>query len=467
MVYGAQNIYFAQLMDPNTTHFSMNAVRFLVGKYPFMMGGLVGAALAMYHTVSKENRDAVKGLYVGAAATSFLTGITEPIEFTFLFLSPMLFGIHTVLAGISFTLCHMWNIAVGTTFSDGLIDFMMFGPLQGISKTHWPRLIVLIIIYFVVYYFLFRFFIQKKDVKIPGRDGATNAKLYSKEDYLKKKSEEGKPVDLVSPVILKGLGGKSNILDLDNCATRLRITVEDPDKVDEATLKSTGASGVLLRNKAIQVIYGPQVSIIKANLEEYIADEASTAGLDSHVDHDILEETIPDYAFDEEVVSKMPNMEYGMRCDMVIPVNGVLKCIDKSQDPAFASKMMGDGYIIEPTDNFIYSPVSGTVVTVFDTLHAIGIRSSDGDEILIHIGLDTVNLKGEGFNVLVKEGEQVVMGQKIAEVDFDFLREQGYPTEVIFVYTNDLDRVINVQEGDVKVGDQESVVVKQRGPEGK
>lgn len=268
VVSGAQSIYFAQLQDPNTTSFSINAVRFLVGKYPFMMGGLLGAALAMYHCIPKENRKRVKGLYLGAGLTTFLTGITEPIEFTFLFLSPLLFVIHVISAGFSFLFCHILNIAVGTTFSDGLIDFTMFGLLQGIEKTRWPFLVVLILIYFIVYYLMFKYLIVKWDVKVPGRDNE-ETKLYTKADYLAKNAREQE--DLVSELITKGLGGINNILDLDNCATRLRVSVVDGNLVDEAILKLTDASGVIKRNTAIQVIYGPRVSIVKSNLDDYIS----------------------------------------------------------------------------------------------------------------------------------------------------------------------------------------------------
>lgn len=258
----------------------MDAVKFLDGKYPFMMGGLVGAALAMYHCVPKEKRALVKGLYFSAALTTFLTGITEPIEFTFLFLSPMLFIIYILLAGTAFAACYLLNIAVGTTFSDGLLDFTIFGLLQGAEKTNYPLLILLMTIYAVIYYFLFGSFIRKWNVQIPGREdnfNAGNARLYSKEDYLKKESAQSAAqaatpyaVNSRSAVILEAVDGVDNIIDIDNCAARLRLTLRDGSVINDFALKSTGASGILKRGNAIQIIYGPIVSVIKSELEELV-----------------------------------------------------------------------------------------------------------------------------------------------------------------------------------------------------
>ncbi|KGQ69403.1 PTS glucose transporter subunit IIB [Chelonobacter oris] len=273
LYFGAQNIYFAQLADPNTTHFNMDAVKFLVGKYPFMMGGLLGAALAMYHTVKKERRTFVKGLYLSAALTSFLTGITEPIEFTFLFLAPALFGVHVLLAGTAFAACYLLNIAVGTTFSDGLLDFTVFGLLQGAEKTNYPLLLILIAVYAVIYYFIFRYFIVKWNILVPGREqdfAAENAKLYTKDDYKNKNNVNASQQDQRSQAILTAVGGAKNVLDIDNCATRLRLTLQDGSLIDDAALKNTGASGVIKRGNAIQIIYGPTVSVIKSDFEEYV-----------------------------------------------------------------------------------------------------------------------------------------------------------------------------------------------------
>lgn len=283
LIEGAQNIFFAQLASGNTTQFSVEATRFMAGKFPFMIFGLPGAALAMYHTAKKEKREVVGGLLISAGITAMLTGITEPIEFTFLFVAPLLYGMHAVLAGLSFMLMHIFNVGVGMTFSGGIIDLFLFGILQGNDKTNWVWVIVVGLVYFVVYYFLFKMMIVNMNLKTPGReDDSEETKLYTRADFDQKTGinssvgsgsqaqtqENG--TDKVSQLIEQGLGGGDNIADIDCCATRLRITVVDETKVDEALLKQSGAAGVVIRGKGVQIIYGPQVTVIKANFEEYL-----------------------------------------------------------------------------------------------------------------------------------------------------------------------------------------------------
>jgi glucose-like phosphotransferase system IIB component len=268
-VHGAQNIYFAELASPNTVRFSIDAARFMTGKYAVMMAGLPGAAYAMYKMAKPENRKVVGGLLLSAALTSFLTGITEPIEFTFLFVAPALYLLHCVFAGISFVLMHVFSIAIGTTFSCGLIDFTLYGLLQGNAKTNWIAIIPIYIIYAVGYFFIFKFLIGKFDIKTPGREESEeNVKLYSKEDFKNKGPKSD--VDSKSRLILDGIGGLSNLIDVDACATRLRLTVEDIDEVKDEILKASGAKGIIKSGDGLQVIYGPEVSIIKSNFEEYI-----------------------------------------------------------------------------------------------------------------------------------------------------------------------------------------------------
>jgi glucose-like phosphotransferase system IIB component len=268
-VHGAQNIYFAELASPNTVRFSIDAARFMTGKYAVMMAGLPGAAYAMYKMAKPENRKVVGGLLLSAALTSFLTGITEPIEFTFLFVAPALYLLHCVFAGISFVLMHVFSIAIGTTFSCGLIDFTLYGLLQGNAKTNWIAIIPIYIIYAGGYFFIFKFLIGKFDIKTPGREESEeNVKLYSKEDFKNKGPKSD--VDSKSRLILDGIGGLSNLIDVDACATRLRLTVEDIDEVKDEILKASGAKGIIKSGDGLQVIYGPEVSIIKSNFEEYI-----------------------------------------------------------------------------------------------------------------------------------------------------------------------------------------------------
>ena len=274
-VAGAQNIYFAELASSKTVKFSVEACRFMTGKYSFMMAGLPGAAYAMYKCAKPENRKVVGGLLLSAALTSFLTGITEPIEFTFLFVAPALYVLHCVFAGLSFVICHILDICIGTTFSCGFIDFTLYGLLQGNGKTNWLRIIPVFIIYAIGYYFVFKFVIEKFNLATPGREESEGEiKLYTKDDYNNKnvsaEKSIGSKADLLSATILKGLGGEKNLVDIDACATRLRLTVRNSEAVDEKILKSTGAHGVVKKGVGIQVIYGPQVSIIKSDFEEYV-----------------------------------------------------------------------------------------------------------------------------------------------------------------------------------------------------
>lgn len=266
-VSGAQNIFFAQLASPDTTSFSVDATRFMTGKFPLMIFGLPGAALAMFVTAKSTKKKVAGSLLLSAALTSILTGITEPLEFTFLFVAPVLYGVHCVFAGLAYMIMHMLDVTVGMTFSGGLIDLTLFGIMQGNDKTHWVYVVLVGIVYFVVYFFLFRFMILKFNLATPGReedDAATQ--LYTRKDYEASKKEEMN----VSEKIVEGLGGKDNIEILDCCATRLRITVKDSAKVTDSLLKESGASGVIKKGNGVQVIYGPRVTVIKSEVEDYL-----------------------------------------------------------------------------------------------------------------------------------------------------------------------------------------------------
>lgn len=276
-VAGAQNIFFAQLASPNITRFSAEACRFMSGKFPFMMFGLPGAALAMYRCARKDKKKVTGGLLLGAALTSFLTGITEPLEFTFLFVAPLLYVVHCILAGLSFMLMHVFNVAVGMTFSGGFIDLLLFGILPGNAKTNWIYIIFVGIVYFIIYYFLFGIIIRRFNYKTPGREELNEeTKLYTRKDYNAKKNKNANAEDIAendsrAASILNGLGGKSNLSDIDCCATRLRITVKEPDKVNDAALRATGASGIIKKGCGIQIVYGPKVTVIKSELEDYLS----------------------------------------------------------------------------------------------------------------------------------------------------------------------------------------------------
>lgn len=267
-VSGAQNIFFAELASSSTEVFSVSATRFMAGKFPFMIFGLPAAALAMYRAARPERRKVAGGLLLSAALTSAVTGITEPIEFTFLFVAPLLYAVHCVLAGLSYMLMHLLGVGVGMTFSGGLIDLTLFGILQGNAKTHWLWAVAVGILYFAVYFFLFYYLIKAKRYITPGRESGGETKLYTRADYNKKRGGGGLPERIVA-----GLGGRENIRALDSCATRLRVTVADPELVDEETLRETGAAGVIKKGGGVQVIYGPTVTVIKSELDEYLGAE--------------------------------------------------------------------------------------------------------------------------------------------------------------------------------------------------
>ncbi len=291
LVYGAQNIFFAELASPSTTVFSVSATRFMSGKFPLMIFGLPGAALAMYVCAKPGKKKAAGGLLLSAALTSIITGITEPLEFTFLFVAPAMYFIHSIFAGLAYMLMHILRVGVGMTFSGGIIDLFLFGILQGNAKTNWVMIIPVGIAYFAIYFFIFRFMIKKFNYITPGREEDTaETKLYRRADLEAKKaaaadgatdvagvesdlptvSEAAAEVSSVSAMILEGLGGKENIQNLDCCATRLRVTVVTPEKVSDVMLKRSGAAGVIKHGDGIQVVYGPQVSVIKSELEDYM-----------------------------------------------------------------------------------------------------------------------------------------------------------------------------------------------------
>ncbi len=452
LIEGAQNIFFAQLADPSVTQFSVEATRFMSGKFPLMIFGLPGAALAFYRTAKPENRKKVSGLLISAALTSMLTGITEPIEFTFLFVAPVLYGIHCVFAGFAYMLMHVFNVGVGMTFSGGIIDMFLFGILQGNAKTNWVWIVIVGIVYFVVYYFLFSFLIKKFNFKTPGRDDSEEIKLYGRSDVDAKKKqrhggEAGNEKDELSAVIVEGLGGKKNVSDVDCCATRLRCTVVDISKVNQDVLKSTGAAGVICKGNGIQVIYGPRVSVIKSNLCEYLENAPEDAD-------DIA---IPKAAGSNEKAAVSQKTQTKKVVKSIIirsPVTGVADRIENAPDEGFAAKMMGDGMTVEPKLAEVVAPADGTVVFVFPSKHAIGFSTADGIEMLLHMGIDTVKLDGAGFEVLVQEGDAVKAGDVLMKLDIDYIKENApsLVSPVICTELKENQSIRVIHTGDIKAG---------------
>ena len=437
-VTGAQNIFFAELASKSTTVFSVSATRFMAGKFPFMMFGLPGAALAMYQCAKPEKKKAAGGLLLSAALTAFLTGITEPLEFTFIFVALPMYAVHCVLAGLSFMLMHILNVGVGMTFSGGLIDLVLFGVMQGNAKTHWVWVVVVGAVYFVLYYIIFRFMISKFDYKTPGRDDAEEVKLYTRADVNARSAASGSTApagdDPVSALIVEGLGGAANLSDVDCCATRLRCTVKDAALVRQDVLKASGASGVICKGNGVQVVYGPKVAVIKAKLEDYLENAPKAPAA---------------------TATPAPAAPAAKDTVLSACLNGTVVPLADVKDEAFASGALGDGIAIEPTDGELVAPADGEISSTFETHHAVGMTTADGAELLMHIGIDTVKLGGKHFTYLVNDGDKVKKGQPLIRFELEAIKAEGYPvtTPVIVCNTDDYAAVEAKASGTVKQGD--------------
>lgn len=481
MVEGGQNIFFAQLADSaNIAHFSADATRYFSGEFIFMIFGLPGAALAMYKCAKPEKKKQAGSLLLSATLACMFTGITEPLEFSFLFVAPALFAVQVVLAGSAYMIAHILNIAVGLTFSGGLLDFFLFGILQGNEKTSWMLVIPVGIVYFLLYYFIFSFLIKKFDFKTPGReDDDTETKLYTKADVNERKAAKdvknpdektGTVADELSQTISRGLGGKANISDVDCCATRLRITVIDPDKVNDALLKSTGASGVVHKGQGVQIIYGPRVTVIKSNLEDYLASVT-----EEHFEDDAVENNTADAdevknenaasAADSKTKDSNTSSDKVQDSDVesepistVIissPMTGIAADLSTAPDEAFAGKMMGDGAVVTPEEGVVVAPEDGTVLFVFDTKHALGFTTDSGIGMIIHVGIDTVKLEGKGFDVQVEAGCHVNKGDVLMKLDLDYLKANApsVTTPVICTELKDNQKIRLITDGPIKAGE--------------
>lgn len=457
MVAGAQNIFFAELASKSTEVFSVSATRFMAGKFPFMIFGLPAAAFAMYKTARPEKKKVVGSLLLSAALTSMITGITEPLEFTFLFVAPLMYAVHCVLAGLSYMLMHILNVGVGMTFSGGLIDMTLFGILQGNAKTHWIWIVVVGLIYAVVYYFVFYFMITKMNLKTPGREpDDVEPKLYLRSDVneakaAKVKSTDKRTSDVVSATILKGLGGKENLSDVDCCATRLRVTVNDASKVMDDMLKASGASGVIHKGNGVQVIYGPKVSVIKSDLEDFI-DSPYSDDPDSIIGTEKASDKIEEKPQTEGAENTETN---GKTITLYSHMNGTAVKLEDVEDEVFSQKILGEGAAVEPSEGKLYAPCDGKIDSVFDTKHAVNMVSDDGVEILLHIGIDTVKLGGQYFEAHVSDGQEVKKGDLLISFDMDKIKAAGYKvtTPLIIGNTDDFASVEPVAQNSVSAGD--------------
>ena len=479
MVQGGQNIFFAQLADSaNVAHFSADATRYFSGEFIFMIFGLPGAALAMYRCAKPEKKKAAGGLLLSAALACMLTGITEPLEFSFLFVAPALFAVQVVLAGAAYMIAHMLNIAVGLTFSGGFLDLFLFGILQGNAKTSWLRIIPVGIIYFILYYVIFTFLIKKFNFKTPGReDDDTETKLYTKADVNARK-EAGKAgeaagstsADPVSEAITAGLGGKKNISDVDCCATRLRITVHDAARVNDDILKTTGSRGIVKKGQGVQIIYGPQVTVIKSKLEDYLetapneyfegANEKETDNAENQVQSD-TERTAESTG--EAAQNTAPTSEASTQPEKKVlrtaivysPVTGIAADLSTAPDEGFAEGMMGEGAVVTPKDPVICAPEDGEVEFIFDTKHAIGFQTDTDLPMLLHIGIDTVKLEGKGFEILVEQGQHVKKGEPLMKIDIPYLTENAPSlcSPILCTEIEDDQRVRLLANGEIKAGE--------------
>lgn len=453
LIQGGQNIFFAQLADSaNVVHFSADATRYFSGEFIFMIFGLPGAALAMYQCAKPEKKKTAGGLLLSASLACMMTGITEPLEFSFLFVAPALFVVQVILAGTAYMVAHMLNIAVGLTFSGGFLDFFLFGILQGNEKTSWMLVIPVGIIYFVLYYVIFKFLIKKFDFKTPGReDDDAETKLYTRADVNARKEGQKQDTDgvaaedVTSAEITKGLGGKGNISDVDCCATRLRCTVYDASLVNDNILKATGARGVVHKGNGIQVIYGPHVTVIKSNLEDYLETAPN----------EVIAAVSAEEACMQETTVEKTEAKVVQTIIISSPVDGIAADLSTAPDESFAERMMGDGAAVTPVDSLVRAPEDGEVCFVFETKHAVGFLTDSGISMLIHVGIDTVQLGGAGFEVLVKDGQKVKKGEPMLKIDLDYLKTHApsIVTPVICTELEENQRIRLIREGNIKAGE--------------
>ena len=444
LIEGAQNIFFAELASPDTSHFSVAATRFMSGKFPLMMFGLPGAALAMYTCARPENKKAVGSLLLSAAISSAVTGITEPLEFAFLFVAPPLYVIHCAFAGLSYMLMHMLNVGIGMTFSGGFLDFFLFGILQGNTKTSWLHVIPVGILYFIVYFTVFRVMILKFNYQTPGHEKDNAAPVNN--------------ADNKNQQILDGLGGLENISDLSCCATRLRVTLHRPSKLNKEMLLATGAAAVVANGDGVQVVYGPEVTVIHARLQDYIAQiiSASSSTADNSAAVPTTSAEVSNPAVSAEAKDSDNLSVADAITDIVYaPCNGTVIPLKEINDGVFSEGYIGEGLAIEPVDGSFYAPFDCSVAMVFDTHHAIALHTANDTELILHVGLDTVKLNGQHLEVFVQEGQEIQKGDLILRADLEGIQSAGCRTvtPVIITGAGGAESVELLKTGPIHIGD--------------
>lgn len=422
VVNGDQLIFFAQLAD----NVPITVGTFMNGLFVLKMFSMPAVALAMYKCAKPENQKKVAGILMSGAITSLVCGITEPLEFCFIFAAPGLFVVYAVVTGLGFAVMNMVGAHLGLSFSGGLLDYVFFNVLP--NRTNWWIAIPIGVVLFAINYFLFTFAIKKFDFKTPGREDMAEI------------NEDGAELDdaeLLTKVIA-ALGGKTNIVNVNACYSRLRVDVKDVAKVEKDAFSGLQASGVSILGKNVQVIYGMKAVAMKEGVLSLLSGNIITGESISKVDSDIN-------------ISKDPTK----LADLITPCNGEILSIDDVPDEVFASKAMGDGFAVKPSDGFIKAPISGKVISIFPTKHAISLVDEYKNEVLVHLGLDTVKLNGEGFDLKIAVGDTIKAGQALAVVDLEVLKKHNLSPITAIIFTNlnmDEYKVQPVVKGTVLVG---------------
>ncbi|QAV24026.1 N-acetylglucosamine-specific PTS transporter subunit IIBC [Proteus hauseri] len=417
--------------------------RYQAGFFPVMMFGLPGAALAIYHCARKEHKAKVAGIMMAGAFAAFFTGITEPLEFSFMFVAPVLYVIHAFLMAISVYIAASMEWISGFGFSAGMVD--MFLSSRNPLAVHWYMLIVQGIVFFFIYYGIFRFTITKFNLKTPGREdevsGDETADGYDEDvKTAPKNSKEG--IQQEARQYIAAIGGSDNLTGIDACITRLRLNVKDSSIVNDAYAKRLGASGVIRLNKqSVQVIVGTRAELVASAMRDVLTQgpvPAYAGGASSSIST-------------EKAAVVKENTHAKVVLNMIAPFDGEVIALKDVPDEAFSSGVVGDGIAIKPTSNIVMAPAAGTVVKIFDTNHAFCIETNEGAEIIVHMGIDTVTLGGKGFKRLVEEGTEVTLGQGILELDLDYLNANAKSmiSPVIVSNIDDFDKIAEQVSGDV------------------
>ncbi|WP_421665054.1 N-acetylglucosamine-specific PTS transporter subunit IIBC [Pantoea agglomerans] len=418
--------------------------RYQAGFFPIMMFGLPGAALAIYHCARPENRVKVGSIMLAAAFAAFFTGITEPLEFSFMFVAPVLYLIHAVLTGISVFIAASMHWIAGFGFSAGLVDMVL--STRNPLATHWYMLIPQGLVFFVIYYVVFRFTIKKFNLMTPGRELAVDGDETDGYDVNVDKTDSGESAtESLARRYIGAIGGSANLTSIDACITRLRLNVNDSAQVNEAVAKRLGASGVIRLNKqSVQIIVGTQAESIASAMKKVLTKGpvAAAATSSAPAEPDVKPQAVL-------------NSEKQVIATLLAPVSGEVVALDDVPDEAFASKAVGGGLAIKPSDKWVVAPIAGTLVKIFNTNHAFCLETDNGVEIVVHMGLDTVALEGKGFTRLVEEGASVVAGQRVLEMDLEFLNAnaRSMVSPVVVSNSDDFAGLTLLAQGQVIAGE--------------